>query len=320
MLYSGRLAVLVVVFLLLTVTVYASLVFLLGARLDMIVEKPIPLLMYVGFSLLGELFRALRLKIVYWRITGVHPSLLRSFLARLAGNIVSSLTPSAIGGEVIRGAVAAGARGIEEHSLTKLVAAGLADGLYDLFTNTLLALVFIPILGASFTTGVPLILGITASASWILVAKSLSSEKRARILRILGPRAPAIVVEGSQAFLIGLDAKARTESTLLSIAAWITTGIGFYFLANSYCNNTVELLNGIAVLLYTFLMGIIPVPAGLGSMDLWLAVNTCPTTATAWRTALLVQLLLSSILVTPLAASELRLALRFKQETTTKNH
>ena len=305
---TGRVKIWLLAFIVLLLVVYTGFIVFMGVRLEVLAEHPVPLLLYLFFAFLAELIRALRLKTIYEAVIGEKASLGRSFLGRLAGNIVSSLTPSAIGGELVRGAVVAGTRGIERHGWPKLVAAGLADGLYDLFTNTLLAAVFAPLVGLAAL--IPLLLGLAASSSWILGTLAAQRARESKLLLRLGlARLGNPLAEGAEAFMKGYGLRVALTSTLLSVLAWLLLGLGLYFILDAFCGSS-TVLESIILLLYTYLMGIIPLPAGLGSMDIWLASLSCPEGAAAWRTAAVLQLGLTALIVGLLAAEEVRYALR----------
>ncbi len=309
--FSRRgLRVWVLVFVGLVVGVYVFFSLYMGVSLGVVASNPLPVAGYIVFFFASEAVRAERLRLVFEAVTGYRPSYARGFLARLAGDLVSSLTPSAIGGEVVRGAVAAGGRGVREYGVGVLVAVGLADGLYDLFTNTVLAAAMAPITGLGLEALLPLSLGAAASSSWVLGAYAASrGSVRRGVARLAGERFSAILGGAAEAFMEGFRGRVLAYSFLLSVLAWFLGGTGLYVVLSAYCGGP-GVVESVALLLYTYLMGIIPLPAGLGAMDVWLAFAACPEGAVAWRTGTLLSLLVAGAVVGAVAAREVGEALR----------
>lgn len=259
----------------LNLAVIAALV-LVGGGYEPYIMAPL-----LAAILVAELVRAIRLALIAHEYFGEHPwrMLPRALLARLLGNTVSTLTPSALGGELVRGLI------VLRELTPRAIAVGLVDGLFDLYTNTLLALLLAPLAPWPYAA-VPLALGVAATIAW-LTGFAIASRTRKQWLAKLAETAHKATKRNLR------------HATPLSITAWLLAATGYTIAAQQACSTTPE--TAIASYVYAYLVGIIPLPGGLGAIDAWLAATTCPQAAAATRTTILV-LTLATL---PLLAQEL---------------
>ncbi|MET1101074.1 MAG: hypothetical protein ABWW69_01150 [Pyrodictiaceae archaeon] len=307
-----RIVVGLVLFLVLAILVYLGLLFILGAQAPATPYASLAIASYAASVLAAELVRGLRLTILYkWVTSSRDPVSLRLYaralLARFSGNIVSALTPSALGGEVIRGLVVSeGLRGIP-----RFIALGLLDGLYDLYANTILAILLIGYVGATPMSIIVLLLGLAASASWLLVSLVFSGKwaRPSRLVRRLPLVGSKLVRDASKILVKGFTPGVLGPASTLTVVSWLVMAAGMLPVVNLSCSHSIDYPHTLAILLYTYLAGIIPLPAGLGSMDSWLAFTTCPSAALVWRTGVLAALGIMALASLPLVLGRLKLLL-----------
>lgn len=255
---------------------------------------------FIVFALLSELVRAIRLSMIYREIIGFKEDWLtlykRSIIARFSSNVVSTITPSAMGGEFVRGLVIAS---LKKDLIPVAVAVGLADGLYDLFTNVCLAALLLPLVKPFYSGLVILLIGAFSSLLWILTLLFVKKRFKLHFLRkIPFINHPAIVKSG-KALVKSFSKDIFIKSFMTSIFGWILVSIGYYYLVEVTCTNGRNLLDVATDLIYAFLLGIVPTPAGLVTMDIWLASTTCPEAAILWRTSGLMLVLIMGLVSLP---------------------
>ncbi len=268
--------------------------------LDTIYQAKEIALLFIGFIIASESIRAVRLSIIYREIIGYEGSWFslykRSLVARFSSNVVSTVTPGATGGEFIRGLVVSG---LKKELIPAAVAVGLADGLYDLFTNVAIAIILLPLVKPLITGLIIILIGLGSSVLWILTLLVVCGKIQSKILfKIPFINHPAIK-KSSEAIINSFSKRILFKSLLLSIIGWLLLALGYYFVALYTCRIRLNVFEALTNIMYAFLLGIIPTPAGLVTMDAWLASTSCPSAAVLWRTSGLLSVIVMAVLSIP---------------------
>jgi hypothetical protein len=209
------------------------------------------------FSMLvaSELVRAVRLALLA-RLPPTARGLVRAFTARLASQAVAMVTPSSMGGEVVKGILVRGL-GFEA------VGVGLVDSLLDLWGNTLLALILLPFSSkplAYLLAGC----GVAVSLLWLLGLSMYPSIVR-RVFRYQVPRR------------LPLSRGVLAAGLALSMLSFVLTGLGLLTYASAPLS--------VMAVAYGMLAGLVPTPGGVLAIDTVIALLASPTAAATWRAA-----------------------------------
>ncbi len=235
--------------------------------------------------LAAEALRAARLSVLLSTVGLEPPGPLRLLGARLAGDLVSIVTPSVGGGEAVRGALAS------PRPSVKHVVVGFIDGAFDLVTDYALAVALLAyassIGGHRVAVAVlAVLLGSVPVALWIaglLVAlhvgraEALASRIRFRRVRDAVKRFAEEVQMILESTSKGRLAASLAAALALSIAAWIATAAELAAVSGA------SLMDCTAAVVYGFLMGVIPTPGGVGVGDAAMAFYVDPGAVIAWR-------------------------------------
>ncbi len=234
----------------------AAILMFMGAR----TVDPVSLLVATLFTVLAEVMRAVRLSIIADCGLKCTP---RAFIARAAGNAIALVTPSALGGEVVKGVVLVGWS-------SRALIIGLYDSLSDLWSNVTLALVLLPLSFTPITFALTLI-GVGASIAWVAVLKIA---KRIRVLKListwLGGETGRSAASSLGGWLLG-------AAILLGILAHVVVGVGLALAKD------IAVLKSVSAIVYGLLAGIAPVPGGLVTIDVVIALHANPDAAVLWR-------------------------------------
>ncbi len=204
----------------------------------------------------AEAVRALRLQLLAG-VRGVR-GWLRAFTARLAGNAVAAATPTSVGGELVRGYLVLGAT-------VRAAVVGLYDAVSDLWANTVLASLLLPLYRQPLTIALTLA-GFTASIAWALALHGLPWLAS----RLLGSETPTVA---SMRPSLGL----QVASILLGVAGFLVAALGLSKAAD------VGFVEALSALSYGLLAGLVPTPGGLLAVDVVMTYLAGGRVALAWR-------------------------------------
>ncbi len=256
-------------------------------------------LLFLALFVMAESLRAWRLKLIVSTL-GPSPGMLKALGSRLLGDVVSSLTPSVAGGEALRGVIAGG-----DLSLS-YATAGILDGVFDLYANYVYAILLAPLaLKVSyFYTTLALILGGLAVSFWCI---ALGFTKLHDIAKRIIPRRFSGLLE--------IPSTLRRLSTILwgvkftaiisiSLVSWLLQCLQYYVVCMNHCGGA-NLLRVVMAYTYSSLMGLIPLPGGVGVFELAASSYTCPEAAISWRLLWLIAITFSALLGSILSLSTL---------------
>lgn len=300
--YRKKLIVSFIVFIIFLIAAYGIFSFVFKVDvLGIILTSPEAILVFIISIISSELVRALRLSILYRENIryqrGLLPLYMRSVAARFSSNVVSVITPSALGGEFVRGLIVSG---LKKEMLPTAIGVGLADGLYDLFTNVILAIILLPVLGSVVVGLTIILLGLASSTAWVLALLIVSGRIRSRILAKLPLINHPALKQGGRAVVNSFNKKVLFQAMLLSVVGWLLIALGYHLATTRSCPGIrLSIVRTLTYIIYAFLLGIIPTPAGLVTMDTWLASTICPSTAVLWRTSGLITVFIMASLSIP---------------------
>ncbi len=268
---------------------------ILGVELVEAVQhvNPILLACFLATLLATESLRGIRLMLLAQCI-GARPSFVRALASRVVGSLVSALTPSAAGGEVLRGLLASGR--LEAGAAV----VGVVDGAMDLVANYVYAVALapcvLPVAPAYVAAGLGL--GLVPVLLWT------AGLAGARFALRLSRKGPSWLRRGVEAFTSLRGVLTGWRGFVL----WAITGVSWLLqclqlmvVCLFVC--PAGLLDVVAGFTYASLMGLIPVPGGAGIFELVASVFVCPEATVVWRVVWLLSLVIASLALLPLVLS-----------------
>ncbi len=256
------------------VALYLALLYLILSRLfpraTMLPTNPRILAYSVLLALLAECVRAARLALLYWGGLDAR-RYMQALRARFAGNLAALITPSVAGGEVVRGLVI---HGRVETKAARAITAAAVDSGADMIGNYTLALLALA-LGSAPAAPLPEIVAAAPAAAWLLVYALLPLRTHKRILERIADKLDAMRLRllSSISSLLREAAHYETEGKMLA-GALLLTLVAWLLQVSSYAVFAEPCYaKALGCVTETVLMGVIPVPGGIGPGEALLATR-----------------------------------------------
>ncbi len=241
--------------------------------------NPLILVLSITTLTLSIVVAGIRLKIIHRSVYGVSLKITDYFYARLLGNLIALLTPSAIGGELARAYYLSVKTG---SGLAGLFAITVFEVYIDIIVTNLLAIVFsIPYLPLS----IPVIaIALSTVTTWTLVMAGLVREGLfSSIVDSFIKKLPQSIACGYEEFVETLRETVSKNVCVKILPLLILSTLTSYTLASAtiyLLSTTVEqpasFIETFIAYIFSLTLGAVPSPGGAGTVEYGLSIPLKP--------------------------------------------